>query len=409
MLKIIYPNCCGIDVHKTFVVAVIAITDKHGLTTYHRKRFSTFTNGVVQLRDWLEYYSYFDVCMESTGKYWIPVFNILEKSCKICLAHPKYVKAIRGKKTDKKDAQWIADLFKHDLVASSFIPPLKIRQLRDLFRYHMKLTQLQVSEKNRYQNCLTWSNLQIASVVSDVFGKSAQAIIQSILDNPEDKPNIEQLVHKRMKNKVQDLKIAIEGEVTPEQAEKIRIIKEHYDALAVCKEDLETMIRKLGQEYQEQVKLIQTVPGFKEELSALRILSEIGADMTVFGTAGKLCSWGGLVPANNESAEKKFSTRISKGRHYLKPFLVQIANAVVKSEKHPELRNKYLKLKKRRGHRKAIIAICRRLLVAIYHVLLKQESYNPRLQGLTEIRNPDKTMSLQDAIRFAQQHGFNVL
>ncbi|CJB61693.1 MULTISPECIES: IS110 family transposase [Streptococcus] len=409
MLKIIYPNCCGIDVHKTFVVAVIAITDKQGLTSYHRKRFSTFTNGLVQLRDWLEYYSCFDVCMESTGKYWIPVFNILEKSCKICLAHPKYVKAIRGKKTDKKDAQWIADLFKHDLVASSFIPPLKIRQLRDLFRYRMKLTQLQVSEKNRYQNCLTWSNLQIASVVSDVFGKSAQAIIQSILDNPEDKPNIEQLVHKRMKDKVQDLKIAIEEEVTPEQAEKIRIIKEHYDALAVCKEDLETMIRKLGQEYQEQVKLIQTVPGFKEELSALRILSEIGADMTVFSTAGKLCSWGGLVPANNESAGKKFSTRISKGGHYLKPFLVQIANAVVKSEKHPELRNKYLKLKKRRGHRKAIIAICRRLLVAIYHVLLKQESYNPRLQGLTEIRNPDKTMSVQDAVRFAQQHGFNVL
>ena len=409
MLKIIYPNCCGIDVHKTFVVAVVAITDKQGITIYHRKRFSTFTNGLVQLRDWLEYYSCFDVCMESTGKYWIPVFNILEKSCKICLAHPKYVKVIRGKKTDKKDAQWIADLFKHDLVASSFIPPLKIRQLRDLFRYRMKLTQLQVSEKNRYQNCLTWSNLQIASVVSDVFGKSAQAIIQSILDNPEDKPNIEQLVHKRMKNKVQDLEIAIEGDVTPEQAEKIRIIKEHYDALAVCKEDLETMIRKLGQEYQEQVKLIQTVPGFKEELSALRILSEIGADMTVFGTAGKLCSWGGLVPANNESAGKKFSTRISKGGHYLKPFLVQIANAVVKSEKHPELRNKYLKLKKRRGHRKAIIAICRRLLVAIYHVLLKQESYNPRLQGLTEIRNPDKTMSVQDAVLFAQQHGFNVL
>ena len=409
MLKIIYPNCCGIDVHKTFVVAVIAITDKQGFTSYHRKRFSTFTNGLVQLRDWLEYYSCFDVCMESTGKYWIPVFNILEKSCKICSAHPKYVKAIRGKKTDKKDAQWIADLFKHDLVASSFIPPLKIRQLRAPFRYRMKLTQLQVSEKNRYQNCLTWSNLQIVSVVSDVFKKSAQAIIQSILDNPEDKSNIEQLVHKRMKNKVQDLEITIEGDVTPEQAEQIRIIKEHYDALAVSKEDLETMIRKLGQEYQEQVKLIQTVPGFKEELSALRILSEIGADMTVFSTAGKLCAWGGLVPANNESAGKKFSTRISKGGHYLKPFLVQIANAVVKSEKNPELRNKYLKLKKRRGHRKAIIAICRRLLVAIYHVLLKQESYNPRLQGLTEIRNPDKTMSGQDAVRFAQQHGFNVL
>lgn len=216
MLKIVYPNCCGIDVHKTFIVAVIAITDNHGITSYHRKRFSTFTNGLIQLRDWLEYYSCFDVCMESTGKYWIPVFNILEEHTNICLAHPKYVKAIRGKKTDKKDAQWIADLFKHDLVASSFIPPLKIRQLRDLFRYRMKLTQLQVSEKNRYQNCLTWSNLQIASVVSDVFGKSAQAIIKSILDNPEEKPTIEQLVHKRMKDKVQDLEIATEGDLSAE-------------------------------------------------------------------------------------------------------------------------------------------------------------------------------------------------
>lgn len=135
--------------------------------------------------------------MESTGKYWIPVFNILEEHTNICLAHPKYVKAIGGKKTDKKDAQWIAGLFKHDLVASSFIPLLKIRQLRDLFRYRMKLTQLQVDEKNRYQSCLTWSNLQIASVVSDVFGKSAQAIIKSILDKPEEKPDIEQLVRKR--------------------------------------------------------------------------------------------------------------------------------------------------------------------------------------------------------------------
>ncbi|HEL2122590.1 TPA: IS110 family transposase [Streptococcus suis] len=408
MLKIIYPNCCGIDVHKTFIVAVVAITDKQGITSYHRKRFSTFTNGLTQLRDWLEYYSCFDVCMESTGKYWIPVFNILENTCNICLAHPKYVKAIRGKKTDKKDAQWIADLFKHDLVASSFIPPLKIRQLRDLFRYHTKLTQLQVSEKNRYQNCLTWSNIQIASVVSDVFGKSAQAIIKSILDNPEDKPNIEQLVHKRMKDKLQDLEASIEGDLTPEQAEKIRIIKAHYDALAICKEDLEQMIHELGKEYQEQVKFIQTVPGFKKELSALRIISEIGADMTVFESAGMLCYWAGLVPVNNESAGKKYSTRISKGGRYLKPFLVQTANAVVKSEKHPELRNKYLKLKKRRGHGKAIIAICRKLLVAIYQVLLKQENYNPTLQGITEVRNPNKTMSIKDAIRFAQQHGFNV-
>lgn len=170
-LKIVYPICCGIDVHKSFVVAVIAHTNDEGITEYIRRRFSTFTNNLKELAQWLEYHSCFDVCMESTGKYWIPVYNILEASCNICLAHPKYVKAIRGKKTDKKDAQWIADLYKHDLVSGSFIPPLKIRQLRDLFRYQMKLTQLQTSDKNRYQNVLTWSNLQIASIVSDVSGK----------------------------------------------------------------------------------------------------------------------------------------------------------------------------------------------------------------------------------------------
>lgn len=147
MLKIVHPICCGSDVHKSFVVAVLAITNDKGITEYKRHRFSTFTNQLIELRKWLEYYSCFEVCMESTGKYWIPVYNILEESCNICLAHPKYVKAIRGKKTDKKDAQWIADLFKNDLVSGSFIPPIAIRQLRDLFRYRMKLTNCQTGEK----------------------------------------------------------------------------------------------------------------------------------------------------------------------------------------------------------------------------------------------------------------------
>ena len=133
MLKIVYPNCCGIDVHKTFVVAVVAITDDHNITQYHRRRFSTFTKGLRSLQKWLELYSCFDVCMESTGKYWIPDFNVLEESCNVFLAHPNYVKEIKGKKTDKKDAKWISDLFKHYLVANSFITPLKIRQLSDLF------------------------------------------------------------------------------------------------------------------------------------------------------------------------------------------------------------------------------------------------------------------------------------
>lgn len=404
-----YPSCCGIDVHKTFVVAVIALTNNDGVTEYKRRRFSTFTNNLRELLAWLEYYSCFDVCMESTGKYWIPVYNVLEAECNICLAHPKYVKAIRGKKTDKKDAQWIADLFKHDLVAGSFIPPLKIRQLRDLFRYRMKLTYLQTSEKNRYQNCLTWSNLQIASVVSDVFGKSAQAIIQSILDNPNEKPEIEKLIHRSMTSKLEALDLAVDSEVTPEQATKLRVIKAHFDALTLCKDELEVMIQELGKEFEEQQRLLQTVPGFAQPLTALRVLSEIGVDMTQFPSAGALCSWAGVVPANNESAGKKFSTRVGKGGQYLKPLLVQIANAVVRSEKHPEIRNKYLQIKKRRGHKKAIIAIAHRLLVAIYHVLKKAEPYNPTLYKQIEYVAPNRVLTAQEAAHYAQSHGFKVI
>lgn len=408
MLKIVYPNCCGIDVHKTFVVAVIAITDDQGITQYYRRRFSTFTNQLKELKKWLDYYSCFHVCMESTGKYWIPVYNILESDHDICLAHPKYVKAIRGKKTDKKDAQWIADLYKHDLVAGSFIPPAKIRQLRDLFRYYNKLTSIQTSEKNRFQNSLTWSNIQIASVVSDVFGKSAQKIIKSVLEDPSQMPDIETLVHKSMIKKVDRLKLSIEGEISDEQAEKIRVIKAHYDALVLCKNDLEQLIKELAQEYQSQIELIQTVPGFKKELTSIRLISEIGVDMTKFPTSGHLCSWAGVVPANNESAGKKHSTKISKGGRYLKPLLVQVANAVVRSEKHPEIRNKYLQLKKRRGHKKAIIAIARRLLVAIYHVLLNKESYNPELYHAINYIPPEKELSIEEAIQFAKSHGFKI-
>ena len=150
-LKIVYKICCGIDVHKTFVVACIASTDSKGVTTYEHHRFSTYTKGLKDLLQWLLKHNCKDVCMESTGKYWIPVYNVLENDCSIVLAHPKYVKAIRGKKTDKKDAKWIADLFKHDLVAGSFMPPADIRQLRDLMRYRFKLTCFKSSEKNRLQ------------------------------------------------------------------------------------------------------------------------------------------------------------------------------------------------------------------------------------------------------------------
>ncbi len=171
MLKIVYPVCCGMDVHKTFLIACIASINEKGVTTYRSKRFSTSSGDLRRCAAWLAENNCKDVSMESTGKYWIPIYNILELTCNVVPAHPKYVKAIRGKKTDKKDAKWIADIFKHGLVAGSFIPPADIHQLRDLMRYRWKLTNFTTGEKNRAQNCLTVSNIKLDGVFSDVFGK----------------------------------------------------------------------------------------------------------------------------------------------------------------------------------------------------------------------------------------------
>ena len=262
-LKIVYQICCGIDVHKTFVVACIASTYK-GVTTYKSHRFSTYTKGLKELLQWLIDNNCTDVCMESTGKYWIPVFNILEKSCTVVLAHPKYVKAIRGKKTDKKDAKWIADLFKHDLVAGSFMPPSDIRQLRDLMRYRFKLTCFMSSEKNRLQNCLTVSNIQLGNVVSDTFGKSSQKILDKILENPLDASfDIEPLIHGSMKEKLPELELAIDGYITPEQAVKLKVIKHHTEDLESRKAELEKLILALASPYQQELDLILTAQSFK--------------------------------------------------------------------------------------------------------------------------------------------------
>ena len=243
MLKIVYRVCCGMDVHKSFVVACIASTNEHGVTTYKSKRFSTFTGDLRRCAAWLAENSCKDVCMESTGKYWIPIYNILERTCNIVLAHPKYVRAIRGKKTDKRDARWIADIFKHDLVAGSFIPPADIRQLRDLFRYRWKLTNFTTGEKNRAQNCLTVSNFKLDDVFSDVSGKAASAITARILENPTVKiTDVSGFRTKRMKVTDEEILAAVDGEMCAEQAEKLRIIRSYIDSLELCRINLDSLI-----------------------------------------------------------------------------------------------------------------------------------------------------------------------
>ena len=406
MLKIVYPICCGMDVHKSFLVACIASTDRQGVTTYKSKRFSTFTGDLRRCAVWLSENDCKDVCMESTGKYWIPIYNILEPTCKIVLAHPKYVKAIRGKKTDKKDAKWIADIFKHDLVSGSFIPPADIRQLRDLVRYRWKLTNFTTGEKNRAQNCLTVSNIKLDDVFSDVFGKAASAITGRLLEN--NKPfDVTPYLTKGIKASVEEIQSAVDGEMCDEQAEKLRIIRSHMDSLELCKLNLESLILSVAEKYLPQLNLVSTVPGI-QSFSAIAVISEIGVDMSVFPTSKHLCSWAGLTPQNNESAGKKKTTRINCAGAYIKPLLVQCANAVVTSKKHPEIRNRYLALKKRRGHKKAIIAIARMLLTVIYNILKKNEPYNPELYRKSDLPPAHREVSVAEAVFILQRQGYIV-
>ena len=411
MLKIVYPNCCGIDVHKKFVVATVGITNKTGVTEYQTKQFSTFTEDLERLLSWLKSQTCTNVCMESTGKYWIPPFNILENDCDVVVANPKYVKGIRGKKTDKKDSIWLCDLHKHGLVPSSFIPPLEIRQIRDLMRYRFKLTNFGTSEKNRIQNSLTVSNIMLSSVVSDTFGVSSMKIINHLLDNPNDVTfDVSSMLHGRMKASSEAVSKSINGNLTKPQADKMRVCFSHYDHIETCIANIESAVLELAKPYMESVELILSVPGIKDVFTAIAILGEIGADMSVFTSSKHLCSWAGLTPQNNESAGKKKSVRVSRAGVYIKPLLVQCANAAIKSKECPYFKTRFDQIKKRRGHKKAIIAIAHMLLNCIYHMLSKNESFNYDLYKSDSKPKPDYAPYITEemAIKYLRTLGHQI-
>jgi transposase len=409
MLKIVHPICCGIDVHKKFVVATIATTEGNITTTYKTNQFNTFTHDLIQLREWLSLNNCTQVCMESTGKYWIPIFNILEETCNITLANPKFIKNIPGKKTDKRDSIWIADLHKHGLVQGSFIPPLQIRELRDLMRYRVKLTNFRSSEKNRFQNSLTVSNLMIASVVSDTFGKSSKAIIKYTLEHPDNiDMDFTDFLHKSMIHKAESINLSMQGNISKEQSSKMNVCLNHYDYINSCISQLDEAISLLSKDFTSSRELLETVPGITNQ-SALGIISEIGVDMSAFPDAKHLCSWAGLTPQNNESAGKKKSVRISRAGAYLKPLLIQCANACIKYKSCPYFKYRYESIKKRRGHKRAIIAIARMLLTCIYNMLSKNETFNSELyKEYLDSSTKPLNINIDKMIQFLQSKGFSI-
>ena len=412
MLKIVNRNCAGIDVHKKVIVVTIAKTNEHDITDYQTKSFNTFTEDLIKCRDWLVSNGTLDVCMESTGKYWIPVFNVLEEKCKCIITHPKYVRTIKGKKTDKKDSIWIADMFKHGLVEPSFMPPADIRQLRDLVRYRNKLVNIRSGEKNRFQNSLTMSNVQIANVVTDVFGKTSQSILKLMLSNPNlTLDDITPLLRKNLKSSPEEILKSINGNFDESQSSKMNIVLKHYDSINECINELEEQILKLAFKYSTEINLLLTIPGIKE-ISAIFIIAEIGTNMNTFIDDKHLCSWAGLTPRCNESAKKKKSVRITKAGIYIKPLLVQCALCAIKDKSCPYIKARYESLKRRRGHKKAIIAIARLLLTSIYHILLTGEVFDyKRFENLMD-KNFKSHKNIQNTpeemISYLTNLGYNI-
>ena len=372
------PICCGVDVHKKFLVATI-LTGDYLIPQCKQKHFGTSFRNLLAFKQWLLDNNCKDVCMESTGKYWVPVWNVLEGIVNVVIANPKWVSAVKGNKDDKKDSKCIGNLFRMGLVPSSYIPGKDIRILREFTRYRSKLVSMRASEKNRYQNAFTVCNLTLDAVVSDMFGKSAMAIENYLLDTDVVDPEFcVSLLQKKLKKKSAEIIEAVEGfNMTQEQKERVRIIQGHFADIDKRISQIDEIIGRLTAEYEGTISLLCTIPGIDRRL-AITIISEIGTDMSEFGSSRRLCSWAGLVPGNNQSAGKKKSVRITRAGVYLKPALVEAAHAAVKAtEKSPYFRIKYEKIMKRRGKKRAIIAIARMILTSIYAMVSTGEVFNP--------------------------------
>ena len=414
-MKVVYPTCCGVDVHKRFLVATIITTPNGSLQPrYQKKRFSTFNSQLNRFADWLHENHCLDVCMESTGKYWVPVFNILEqRGLRVVVANPKWVQAVKGNKDDEKDSKWIGDLFRLGLVKGSFIPDKPIRVLREFTRYRAKLTAMKSSEKNRFQNAFTVCNVALDSVVSDMFGKSATAITDYLAsDEPFDAGHCVSLLKGSLKKKADAVLESIEGySMTKEQKVRVGLIREHLNEIVSLIGKVDDCIALMVKEYERQLDILCTIPGVKRD-TAVTIISEIGLDMTQFVSSKRLCRWAGLTPGNNESAGKKKSVRISRAGVYLKPALVEAAHAAVKDKAHPYYAIKYERLAKRRGKKRAIIAIARMILTAIYKMLSTGEAWNPvdlcRVDMPEHLKEQQLAKAVKQAIRFLETQGLTV-
>ncbi len=373
-MEVLYPCCCGLDVHKKSVTACVLWAEANGKRRKEKRRFGTFTSDLLKLSDWLRECGVTHIAMESTGVYWKPVWNILEGQFEeVLLVNAQHIKAVPGRKTDQKDSEWIADLLQHGLLRGSFVPPRPTRELRDLTRYRVSLAQECNRIANRIQKVLEDANIKLASVATDALGASGRQMIQAIIGGQQDSSVLAEMSKGLLRNKIPDLKLALKGRVTEHHR---FLLKEMLDDLRHVESKMtkvEAEIENRLRPFQDEVERLCTIPGV-DRVTAWGLLSEIGLNMEQFPTAGHLASWAGMCPGNFESAGKRLSGKTRKGSAFLRRHLCQ-AGWAVSTKRDSYLSALFRRLAARRGNKRATMAVGHAILVIAYHLLKRKEKY----------------------------------
>jgi transposase len=388
-MQVLYPRCAGLDVHKKTVVACRLTLDASGQKVAEIRTFSTMTRDLLTLSDWLQAGEVSHVAMESTGEYWKPVYNLLEGPFELLVVNAAHIKNVPGRKTDAKDAQWIAELLQHGLLKASFVPPPEQRDLRDMTRHRANFIRERATLVNRVQKLLEGANIKLAAVATDVMGVSGRAMLDGIANGQTDPTLLAQLARGRMREKIEDLERALCGRVKPHHRLILRQLLRQIDSLDASIEEMDQAIEAACAPFREAVVRLDTIPGVAQATAEL-ILSEVGQDMSRFPTAGHLAAWAGVAPGNHESAGKRLSGRVRQGNQALRKGLVTAAHAAAKT-KNTYLAAQYHRLAGRRGKKRAIMAVAHSILVIAYHLIVRKEEYKELGGNYFDQRKPEAT------------------
>jgi transposase len=400
----IVERCCGLDVHEAEIVACLLTGAANEKPRKEVKKFSAFTRDLVALREWLLAEKCTHVAMESTGIYWMPVYAVLEGSFDLVVGNATHIKNVPGRKTDVIDAQWIAELLRHGLIRKSFVPPQPIRELRDLTRYRRSLVDARSAECNRLIKLLEMANIKLAMVASDVLGVSGTLMVRELIKGTTDLRKISQLAKGTLRKKIPQLELALDGRINDHHRQLLDMQLRRIDQLDADVALLDEKISERLKPYQKQVEQLRQIPGIDHALAAV-IISELGVDMSVFPSERHVAAWAGVSPGNNESAGKRKGGRARKGNIHLTTALVQAAHSASR-KKGSYLRDKFWRLKARRGAKRAAVAVGRKILIAAYHMLKAGLDYKDL--GDTFLDTLDERLVTQNLVNRLERLGYDV-